>query len=83
MKKTCLIAILATSLSAIASAQSADELINDGRNTENVTTQSLGYHRRSYSPLAQINTSNIRRLVPIWSTSVMNDLGELAAPTTT
>ena len=58
-----------------------DELVNDGKNTENVTTQSMGYDRKSYSPLKQINTSNIKRLVPIWSTSVMNDLGELAAPT--
>ena len=41
----------------------------------------MGYDRKNYSPLAQINTSNIKRLVPIWSTSVMNDMGELAAPT--
>jgi alcohol dehydrogenase (cytochrome c) len=46
-----------------------------------VTTQSLGYDRKSYTPLKQINTSTIRRLVPIWSTSLMNDMGELAAPT--
>ena len=62
-------------------AQTTDELVNDGRNTENVTTQSMGYDRKSYSPLKQINTSNIKRLVPIWSTSLMNDMGELAAPT--
>ena len=41
----------------------------------------MGYDRKSYSPLKQINTSNVKRLVPIWSTSLMNDLGELAAPT--
>ena len=35
----------------------------------------------SYSPLVQINKSNINRLVPIWNTSLMNDSGELAAPT--
>jgi alcohol dehydrogenase (cytochrome c) len=66
---------------AVASAQTADELVNDGRNTDNVATQSHGYHRRSYSPLKQINTSTVKRLVPIWNSSVMNDLGELAAPT--
>src|SRR5213596_2680884 len=55
-------------------AQTIDELVNDGKNTENVTTQSMGYDRKSYSPLNQINTSNIRRLVPIWSTSLMNDM---------
>jgi alcohol dehydrogenase (cytochrome c) len=62
-------------------AQTTEELVNDGKNTENVTTQSMGYDRKSYSPLKQINKSNVKRLVPIWSTSLMNDLGELAAPT--
>src|SRR5438105_4084026 len=62
-------------------AQTTEELVNDGKNTENVTTQSMGYDRKSYSPLRQINKSNVKRLVPIWSTSLMNDSGELAAPT--
>ena len=48
---------------------------------ENVITQSMGYDRKSYSPLERINRSNVHRLVPIWNTSVMNDAGELAAPT--
>jgi alcohol dehydrogenase (cytochrome c) len=61
--------------------QTTEELVNDGKNTENVTTQSMGYDRKSYSPLKQINKSNVKRLVPIWSTSLMNDQGELAAPT--
>src|SRR6266700_3157766 len=62
-------------------AQTTQELVNDGKNTENVTTQSMGYDRKSYSPLAQINKSNIKRLVPIWNSSLMNDSGELAQPT--
>jgi alcohol dehydrogenase (cytochrome c) len=41
----------------------------------------MGYDRKSYSPLKQINKSNVKKLVPIWSTSLMNDQGELAAPT--
>ena len=41
----------------------------------------MGYDRKSYSPLKQINKSNVKRLVPVWSTSLMNDMGELAAPT--
>ena len=61
--------------------QTIDELLNDGKNTENVLTQSLGYDRKSYSPLKQINKTNIKRLVPIWNSSLMNDQGELAAPT--
>jgi len=62
-------------------AQTTEELVNDGKNTDNVTTQSMGYDRKSYSPLKQIDKSNVKRLVPIWNTSVMNDQGELAAPT--
>src|SRR5262245_5915281 len=81
MKKMLLLAILSNVFATPASAQTSDELVNDGRNTENVTTESMGYDRKSYSPLAEINTSNVRRLVPIWSTSLMNDMGELAAPT--
>src|SRR5580658_4534037 len=66
---------------ALGLSQTTQELVNDGKNTENVTTQSMGYDRKSYSPLKQITQSNVKRLVPIWSTSLMNDQGELAAPT--
>src|ERR1700674_4701751 len=65
---------------AVGSPQTTQELVNDGRNTDNVTTQSMGYDRKSYSPLKQINKSNVKRLVPVWSTSLMNDSGELSAP---
>lgn len=61
-------------------AQTMDELINDGKNPENVLTQSMGLDRKSYSPLKQINKANVKRLVPIWNSSTMNDQGELAAP---
>jgi alcohol dehydrogenase (cytochrome c) len=80
MKSVWLSATL-LSLAAAGLSQTTEELINDGRNTENVTTQSMGYDRKSYSPLKQIQKSNVRRLVPIWSTSLMNDQGELATPT--
>jgi alcohol dehydrogenase (cytochrome c) len=62
-------------------AQTTQELVNDEKATDNVTTQSMGYARQSYSPLKQINTSTVKRLVPVWNTSVMNDMGELASPT--
>jgi len=81
MKKICVCAVLVSSWATLGLAQTNEELLNDGKNTENVTTQSMGYDRKSYSPLKQINKSNIKRLVPIWSTSLMNDQGELAAPT--
>src|SRR5438132_14102083 len=80
MKKLWLSAMLVCLWAMPGLTQTTQELINDGKNTDNVTTQSMGYDRKSYSPLKQINKSNVKRLVPIWSTSVMNDQGELAAP---
>jgi alcohol dehydrogenase (cytochrome c) len=66
---------------ALAIAQTTQELVNDGKNPDNVTTQSMGYDRKSYSPLKQIDKNSVKRLVPIWNSSLMNDTGELAAPT--
>jgi alcohol dehydrogenase (cytochrome c) len=80
VQKVSVFAILMCLTFGPADAQTMDELITDGRNPANVTTQSMGYDRKSYSPLKEINASNVRRLVPIWSTSVMNDMGELASP---
>jgi alcohol dehydrogenase (cytochrome c) len=81
MRKVWLGAALFGLWPALGLAQTTEELVNDGKNTDNVTTQSMGYDRKSYSPLAQINKTNIKRLVPIWSSSLMNDQGELSAPT--
>jgi alcohol dehydrogenase (cytochrome c) len=75
--------IIAAALCAwcgVASAQSAQELLSDGKNTENVLTFGMGSGIPMYSPLAQINKSTVKRLVPIWSTNTMTDTGELAQP---
>ena len=81
MRKPWLLVVLVVLCPGAGSAQTTDELVNDGRNAANVTTQSMGYYRQSYSPLKQITKSNVRRLVPVWNASLMNDMGELAAPT--
>src|SRR2546428_11311635 len=81
MKRIWLCATLFGFWAAPGWTQTIQELVNDGKNTDNVTTQSMGYDRKSYSPLKQINKSNIKRLVPIWNASMMNDQGELAQPT--
>ncbi len=73
-----LVAVLGSCSAALA--QTPQELVDDGKNTDNVVTQSMGLDRKNYSPLAQINRSNVKRLVPVWSTSLMNDAGELGAP---
>src|SRR5271165_1282426 len=81
MKNILLGAALLVLWAALGLTQTTKELVDDGKNTENVLTQSMGYDRKNYSPLKQINKSNVKSLVPIWSTSLMNDQGELAAPT--
>ena len=69
MKKIWLLATVLGLWPGPGFSQTMEELINDGKNTENVTTHSMGYGRKSYSPLKQIDKSNVKRLVPIWSTS--------------
>jgi len=66
---------------AAARAQTTDDLNSDGKNPNNVLTQSMGFSRQSYSPLKQINKSTAKRLVPVWNTALSNEQGELAAPT--
>jgi alcohol dehydrogenase (cytochrome c) len=78
---TLIAAVSALSLCASAAlAQTADELLNDGRNTDNVVTYGMGYDLKRFSPLKQINTSNVKRLVPVWNTTLSNLLGEQAQP---
>src|ERR1700745_3467802 len=64
-----------------ARTQTTEDLNTDGKNPNNVVTQSMGFDRRSYSPLKQINKSTVKRLVPGWNTGLSNEQGELAAPT--
>src|SRR5712691_1853179 len=80
MKKIWLLATLLGLAPGPGLAQTMNELLNDGKNTDNVLTQSLGYNRHNYSPLNKINKGNVKRLVPVWSTSLQNDMGEMAAP---
>lgn len=82
MKNATLCAILLAmcAFSQIGMAQTLDELVNDGKNPENVLVHSMGYDRKSYSPLKQINKINVKKLVPVWNSSMMNEDGELAAP---
>jgi len=67
-------------MAAPLSAQTLDDLKNDGRNTDNVLTYGMGYHLQRYSTLRNIDKSNIRRLVPLWNLSLDNSWGEQAQP---
>ena len=79
--KKILAALMLCAACETAFAQTAEELLADGKNTENVTTFGMGYDLKMYSPLKQINKSNVKRLVPVWSFSLANDMGELSQPT--
>ena len=78
MKRT--IAALSLCWCSLAAAQTAQELANDGKNPDDVLTLGMDYSRQAHSPLKQINKSNIRRLVPVWHSSLSNNDGELAQP---
>ena len=80
MKRFLLSVMLLVAWPGAGLAQTTVELVNDQESADNVLTASMGYDRKSYSPLDQINKSNVKRLVPIWNTSLSNNLGELAAP---
>jgi alcohol dehydrogenase (cytochrome c) len=79
MKKILLAATMLAAWPVLGHAQTMDEIVQ-AKNTDNVLTASMGLDRKSYSPLKQINRANIKRLVPVWNTSLMNDSGELSAP---
>ena len=80
MKKIASTAAVLFCLTAPASAQTLEDLKNDGKNTDNVLTYGMGYHQQRYSPLTQINKRNVKRLVPVWSLSLENEFGEQAQP---
>src|SRR6266550_8834236 len=81
MNKITQLLVLLCLFSVGAWAQTTDELNADGKKPNNVATQSMGYDRKSYSPLKQVNRSNVKKLVPIWNAALSNEQGELAAPT--
>ena len=64
------------------SAYTIDDLKRDGNggSTDNVLTYGMGYNQNRYSTLKQINKRNVKRLVPVWSASLQNLLGEQAQP---
>ena len=75
-----LLAILLCACCLNGWAQTAQELLTDGRNTDNITTYGMGYDMKRYSPLKQINTASLKRLVPVCSMSLAMDLGEQSQP---
>jgi alcohol dehydrogenase (cytochrome c) len=72
MRKTLLSAMVATALAipAVASAAVTDAMIrDDAKSTGDVLSWGLGTEGQRYSPLKDINVSNVGKLVPAWSFS--------------
>jgi alcohol dehydrogenase (cytochrome c) len=81
MRKLALATVVAV-FAMNAHGQSLRDLARDGNggSTDNVLTYGMGYHQQRYSPLKQINKSNVKRLVPVWSASMGADTGEQGQP---
>jgi len=80
MKFLASLAAIAALACAGASAQTLDDLKNDGKNTDNILTYGMGYHQQRYSRLNEINKQTVKRLVPVWNLSLDNNWGEQAQP---
>jgi len=63
-----------------AQAQTDDALKNDGKSTSDVLTYGMGYNNQRYSPLTQINTKNVGKLVPVWAYSLNNSQSHESQP---
>ena len=59
--------LLFVTCAGVVSAQTLDDLRNDGQNTDNVLTYGMGYHLNRYSALDQINKSNVSQLQVVWT----------------
>ena len=68
--KRKLLSILVMAAAAQAGAQVTNDMIaKDATTTDNVLSWGLGTQGQRFSPLTDINTKTINRLVPVWSMS--------------
>ena len=75
-----LAAVASACLALPLQAQTQDDLKNDALTPGDVLTYGMGYGQQRYSKLDQIDRRSVKRLVPVWSTSLENDFGEQAQP---
>jgi alcohol dehydrogenase (cytochrome c) len=75
MKSSLVAAFLTAALPVGAPAQTAEDLVNDGKNPGNVLTYGMGYAQHRFSPLTQINRDTVRRLVPARAYSMADNRG--------
>jgi alcohol dehydrogenase (cytochrome c) len=63
-----------------AGAQSLEQLTNDAATPGDVLTYGMGYDARRFSPLKQVDTESVQRLVPVWNFSLASLDGQEAQP---
>lgn len=80
MRKAFIVALLGAALPTLAFAQSAQDLINDAKNTKDVLTYGMGYGQQRFSPMKQIDRNSVKRLVPQWAYSMADNNGLEAQP---
>src|SRR3954462_8606150 len=80
MKTVIAVAAVIFATAGAVRAQTLDDLKNDGKNPDNILTYGMGYAQNRYSPLAQINKTNVKKLVPVWTAGLENEFGEQAQP---
>jgi len=76
MRFIAVAALLTAAHSAVAFAQSDEDLRNAGKNPSEVLTYGMTYSQQRFSPLTQISRQNVKRLVPVWSYSMASNHGE-------
>ena len=80
MRPTIFAALMSAAVPVLALAQSADDLKNDEKTPGDVLTYGMGYSQQRFSPLAQINRENVKRMVPAWAYSMADNHGQEAQP---
>lgn len=74
---------LATFLALLAQAsfaQTLEDLKNDTNTPGDVLTYGLGYDLKRYSPLKQIDRTNVSNLAPVWNYSLDDNRGQESFP---
>lgn len=64
----------------VAGAQTLTDLRNDATITTAVNTYGMGWSQQRYSPLKQVSTSTVKRLVPVWNVSLDNSANASSQP---
>ena len=80
MHANLLMSLLISVTTLGAHAQTTQDLINDGKTANDVLVYGMGYNAQRFSPLSQINKSNVKKLVPIWSYSMNDNRGAESFP---